>query len=163
MQPSPLRWALLPGIFLVAALLYLPALSGGFFFDDFPNIVDEGSVKVPDLSLPYLLEAALPLDLASGTRPLSRLSFALNWYVSGMDAAAFKLVNIGLHGCNAVLVFLFLRLLLYLHQAKRPQTRLPSPVLLAAIAAPLWAAAPIHANTPRSIVRCITDCPFGHR
>ena len=161
MPSSPLRWLLIPAVFLAATLVYLPAITGDFFFDDILNIVDEGSVKIPNLSLPYLLEAAFPLDLGSGIRPVSRLSFALNYYASGMNPAAFKLVNMVLHGLNAVLVFLFLHRLLGMFQTNRPEALLPPPLLLATIAALLWAATPIHANTvpyivQRMVLLCVT-------
>jgi len=159
MQQSHFRWVLLSTVLLFAVLIYTPALTGGFFFDDFPNIVDGGTVKLPALSPAYLLEAAFPQEVGSGTRPLSRLSFAINWYLSGMDPFAFKLVNLVLHGLNAALVLLFVYQLLVMCQTNRPATRMPPPWLLATSVALLWAAAPIHANTvPYIVQRMVLLC-----
>lgn len=153
MRNLNLRWTPLAALLLTAVLIYLPALSGGFFFDDIPNIVEQGTIKLPTLAPAYLVEAALPLELGSVTRPLSRISFAINWYVTGMDPFAFKVVNLGLHGINAVLVWLFLYQLLRLYQTNRPGTPMPPPLLVAAVAALLWAAAPIHAHTVPYVVQ----------
>ncbi len=156
-MPSPRqRWLLIPIVFLLATLLYIPSIGGDFFFDDVVNIVDEETLRVPDLSPRYLLEAAFPLELDADIRPLSRLSFALNWYVSGMNPAAFKLVNLGLHGLNTVLVFFFIESLLGRYRNNSPFAHLPSPLLVAAIAALLWAASPVHANTVPYIVQRMT-------
>ncbi len=156
MTSSRWRWLLVPSAFLLVTLLYIPSIGGGFFFDDAINIVDEETLRVPDLSARNLLEAAFPLELGGDIRPLSRLSFALNWYVSGMNPGAFRMVNLALHGLNAVLVLIFVEALLVRYRGNRPDSRLPSPWLAAAIAALLWAAAPIHANTVPYIVQRMT-------
>lgn len=82
---------LLPAL---VALIYLPSLGFPFQFDDYNVIVNQPAVHSLDAwwrSMP-------------GIRPLLKLSYALNWTLSP-EPAAFRLVNIGLHAMNALLVW----------------------------------------------------------
>ena len=91
---------------LAAFLVYLPGLNGGFFFDDHPNIADNPSVKLGDLSWESFRSAWSGGTSGQFGRPVSQLSFALNFYFSGFSPFAFKLTNLIIHCLNGVLVFL---------------------------------------------------------
>jgi hypothetical protein len=108
---------LLPNLIFVTALLatiavYWSGLSGGFLFDDYPNIVENHGVQPSDASLPSLVRAALSSPSSEFKRPLASLSFAANYLATGLDPYWMKLTNLGIHLLNGLLVFLLARALL---------------------------------------------------
>ena len=82
-------------ISLVAALLYLPALGFDFVYDDHYQVLTNRSVLSGDRSigsvLKLFLEATFPGDLY---RPITVISYRLNYLVTGLSANAFHLINI---------------------------------------------------------------------
>ncbi|MCH9670040.1 MAG: hypothetical protein K0U93_01200, partial [Gammaproteobacteria bacterium] len=92
---------------VVAIAIYWPGLNGPFVFDDLPNILTNPTLRMFELTIAALFNAA-----GSGTdslvgRPLAYISFAVNhWMAGGFDPWVFKLTNVGLHVANAALVFL---------------------------------------------------------
>src|SRR6185312_10284053 len=108
---------LLPNLIFAAAILatiavYWSGLSGGFLFDDYPNIVENRGVQPPDASLPSLVRAALSSPSSEFKRPLASLSFAANYLATGLDPFWMKLTNLVIHLLNGLLVFLLARALL---------------------------------------------------
>ena len=99
-----------PAVILGAALLsYFNAFRGVFQFDDFNVIVDNPAVH----SL-----AAWLADAPRGIRPFLKLSYALNWRC-GPGPFGFHLVNVAIHGANAVLVYRLSRRLFALRATAR--------------------------------------------
>ncbi|HUH37171.1 MAG TPA: hypothetical protein VL027_04405 [Spongiibacteraceae bacterium] len=108
---------LLPNLIFAAAILatiavYWSGLSGGFLFDDYPNIVENHGVQPADASLPSLVRAALSSPSSEFKRPLASLSFAANYLATGLDPYWMKLTNLVIHLLNGLLVFLLARALL---------------------------------------------------
>ncbi|RUL76759.1 hypothetical protein [Dyella choica] len=106
-----MRW-LLPIALLITAAAYWPGLSGGWLFDDYPNIVDNPSVQPHEISVPAIWGAALSSPASEFKRPLASLSFAVNYLIGGLDPWSWKLFNLVVHLVNGVLVFLLARELL---------------------------------------------------
>lgn len=102
------------GLCLLATLAYWRGLAGPFVFDDYNNIVDNPKLRVEDLSLPAVWQAMLAGDAGPLKRPLSMLSFMLNYVASGLAPFPFKLTNLGIHLLNGVLVFSLCRRLVHL-------------------------------------------------
>ncbi|GAA0259785.1 hypothetical protein [Rhodanobacter caeni] len=107
---------LLPHLIFATALLatiavYWSGLSGGFLFDDYPNIVENHGVQPSDASLPSLVRAALSSPSSEFKRPLASLSFAANYLATGLDPYWMKLTNLVIHLLNGLLVFLLARTL----------------------------------------------------
>ena len=93
------RTAWIPWILAgLVVIVWLPSLGASFQFDDWAVVVDDP--RVQSVSAWW---ASMP-----GMRALLKLSFALNheWQAS---AAGFRIVNIGLHAGNTLLVFMLLR------------------------------------------------------
>jgi hypothetical protein len=108
---------LLPNLVFMAVLLatiavYWPGLSGGFLFDDYPNIVENHGVQPTDASVSSLVRAALSSPSSQFKRPLASLSFAANYLATGLDPYWMKLTNLVIHLLNGLLVFLLARALL---------------------------------------------------
>lgn len=105
--------ALLVLLALVATLLvYRPGLSGTFIFDDTPNIVQNQAIAISSLAPDTLLQAAFSSSSGPLSRPISMASFAINYFVSGLDPFYFKLTNLFIHLANGIGVFIFATLLL---------------------------------------------------
>ena len=104
-------WLLLAALILTVAV-YWPGLSGGFLFDDYPNIVDNHGVQPQDAHFSSLVGAALSSPASEFKRPLASLSFAVNYLITGLDPYWMKLTNLVLHLLNGLLVFLLTKILL---------------------------------------------------
>lgn len=102
---------------LALALLVLGSYRFGhhaaWHLDDFPNIVQRPSVQMHNLAPDALLQAAREGDLAQ--RPLTNVTFAIDWWRSGAPAGAgpsataalprtFIATNLFIHGLAAILV-----------------------------------------------------------
>lgn len=96
----------------ITATAYWPGLTGGWLFDDYPNIVDNHGVQPQVASVASLTRAALSSPSSEFKRPLASLSFAANYLVSGLDPYSWKLVNLVIHLLNGILVFVLSRSLL---------------------------------------------------
>jgi protein O-mannosyl-transferase len=135
----PLFWFFLC-IVLIAVML--PGLNGGFLFDDLPNIVDNQAVHITSLNLDALRHSLSGPNAGPSGRPVSVLSFALTHYVFGLDAYAFKAINLAIHAFNGLLVaWVIARLLRSPDNAGRTVQERP---LLACWVAAAWLLHPIN-------------------
>lgn len=155
MLPTAQRIALPLGLFLLTLLAFWPGLSGGFLFDDYPNIVHQEKVHATELSAEALGKAASSYGGSFG-RPVATVSFAINHAVWGPDPWSYKLVGLLVHAANALLVFLLLRTLLPL-----AFTRPRSPDLAAASIALLWALHPLQVSTVLYVVQRMETLSLG--
>jgi hypothetical protein len=151
----PLRdiWIIPLGLAIVVAF-YWPGLYGGFFFDDYPNILQVEGVRLAELS-----RDAIHGALTSGTtgllgRPVSQLSFAINYFFSAYDPFAFKLTNLVIHCLNSILVYFVARQLIAETQSERTEKHV---VLLAGIVAFSWAIHPIQMTSVLYVVQRMTS------
>jgi tetratricopeptide (TPR) repeat protein len=96
---------LIAALLVVTVLLvYLPALSGGFVWDD------EGHVTRPDLrTVGGLVRIWTEPGATQQYYPLLHSGFWLQWRLWGEHALGYHLVNVLLHALNALLVWLILR------------------------------------------------------
>ena len=98
----------------LAWLVYAPGLTGGFIFDDFPNVVDNAGVHPSQASVGSLVRAALSSPASDFKRPLASLSFAANYLVTGLDPMPMKATNLVIHLLNGwLLYFVVARLLMF--------------------------------------------------
>lgn len=112
MKALLLRWLYMTTLIIVVTLIFYPGLSGNFFFDDKPSIVDNSSLQLFDGSFSSLISASSNGVASPLGRPLSMASFALNLHFSGADPFYFKLVNLLIHLACGGLVFVLARQLL---------------------------------------------------
>src|SRR3989338_1192085 len=115
MLTRAIKPALLFCILAITVACYLPGLAGHFIFDDWGHNRLNPYLKIDSLDFISLWQAAFSGSAGLLGRPISMVSFAVNYYVSGMDAYYFKLANLGIHLLNGLLVFLLTKLLLNLH------------------------------------------------
>jgi protein O-mannosyl-transferase len=129
--------------FVLTTAIYWPGLSGSFFFDDYPNIVDNKGVQPADASLASLVNAALSSPSSEFKRPLASLSFAANYLITGLDPYWMKLTNLVIHLLNGWLLFLLARALTTL--TEKPKTpHAQQAGIVAAVIACGWMLLPIN-------------------
>ncbi len=81
-------------------LIYINTFNVPWHFDDIPNIVKNGSLHLEDLKPESLARAIYsnPVNPWEANdkmyRPVSCLTFALNWYFGKDDVKGYHLVNI---------------------------------------------------------------------
>ncbi|MBM7130062.1 hypothetical protein ISS99_11020 [Dyella mobilis] len=125
----------------LTTMAYWPGLSGGWLFDDYPNIVDNPGVQPNQLDTASLVRAALSSPSSDFKRPLASLSFALNYSFTGLDPYWMKATNLIIHLLNGCLVFFLSRLLL---KSARPHASERSAETIAAWVAASWLLLPIN-------------------
>ena len=86
-------------IIVVGFLVYSNTFHVPFHFDDAPNIVE--NYKLRDLSNSWP---------PSGSRWFGFLTFALNYYLGGLNTTGYHIVNLTIHIFNAILVYLLMML-----------------------------------------------------
>jgi hypothetical protein len=101
---------------VATAAVYWPGVTGGWVFDDYPNIVDNAAIHISrgHSTLAAWLNAAISSPASALHRPLASITFAMNWMAGGGNPRPFKVTNIFIHLVNGVLVFCMLRALLRL-------------------------------------------------
>jgi protein O-mannosyl-transferase len=94
-------------ILIISVLcVYLPGLPGGFIFDDYWNILDNPSITVAEFSLENLVNAFSASTAGPLGRPISMVTFYINYQLGATDPLGYKLVNIGIHIINVLLVYI---------------------------------------------------------
>ena len=100
-------WRIPTGVALLviaACLVYWPALTGGFLFDDEPLLTGSALVKAGD-GLYRMWFTSQPIDYW----PLTNSSFWLEWRLWGLQPAGYHVTNLLLHICSALLLWAILR------------------------------------------------------
>jgi len=98
-----LEFGLLFCFLTLTVIVYWPALSGPFLLDDLVNIPQ---TRITSLSAEQLWHVASGNDSGLFGRPISVLTFALNYYLGGDWTYGFKLTNLSLHLVNGFLLYL---------------------------------------------------------
>lgn len=99
-------------VLLATFFIYRSGLNGPFVFDDGPNVVNNYHLKIQHLSYQGLKEAALSGQSGSLKRPVSMLSFALDYYLERdstspfPESYPFKLTNLIIHLLNGIALYL---------------------------------------------------------
>ncbi len=94
---------------------YSHTLQYPFIFDDLPNIEMNQNIRMETLSLDAIKRACF--DAPVKGRPLAHLSFALNFWLGGLDVWGYHAVNIAIHILASMLVYLVSDVTLRLYRA----------------------------------------------
>ena len=128
--------------------------SGQLFFDDYPNIVLNLGVKLEKLSWESLNLAWSSGNSGQFGRPISQLSFALNYFISGFSPFAFKLTNLIIHCLNGLLIYLLGYQIL---DSLRLRLNLGNVHLYAAVVAVAWMIHPVQLTSVLYVVQRMTS------
>ncbi len=105
-RAAPPPWLAAALLALVTVLIYVPAMRGGFIWDDDKLLTENPAVKTVD-GLYSIWFGNWPEDYI----PLTLSSFWLEWHLWGLHAAGYHIVNILLHAGNAILLWRVLKCL----------------------------------------------------
>jgi protein O-mannosyl-transferase len=126
-------------------LVYWPALHGGYLFDDGVYFVDNPDIHVSTLDAGDWYRAAVAQSgINLLVRPLSSLTFAANYYFTGLDPFGPKLTNVAIHLLNGLLLFFLLRELFRWRDLTVGAIATRNPDAVAAVLAGAWLLLPIN-------------------
>ena len=91
-------------IVLLTVVVYLPAMRGGFIWDDDHLVTDNRLIKAEDGLYRFWFTTEPP-----DYYPLTWSLWWLEWRLWGNSAVGYHMVNVVLHAINAVLVWMILR------------------------------------------------------
>ncbi len=95
-------------LLIILMAVYSNSFHGEWHFDDFANIVNNPYVQIKSFSWPEIKHCIYGLTQERPSRPLSYLSFALNYYFDGENVFGYHVVNFIIHYLAAVFLFLFI-------------------------------------------------------
>jgi tetratricopeptide (TPR) repeat protein len=100
-------------VFALSCLLYSGALRQAFHYDDFHSIAFNPHIRsLENLARFFWDPTTFSVDPQQAMyRPVLLVSYALNHALGGLQPAGYHLVNVLLHGANAVLVLLWVQAL----------------------------------------------------
>jgi tetratricopeptide (TPR) repeat protein len=148
-SPS-IRVLLVVLIFLALGFfIYFNTLESPFVFDDMPRILENRAIRLDELTLKGLMNAAFGKQSAR-SRPIGNITFALNYYVHQYELAGYHIVNIIIHIASGILLWLILTNTLNLKSVRPEFEHGPWIALLAAL---LWLVNPAQTQTVTYIVQ----------
>jgi protein O-mannosyl-transferase len=147
--------ALICLILVPTSLVYYPGLRGPFVFDDWSNFAADPAIRISTLGATELWNAAFGNHSELLLRPLSRVSFALNYLAAGKELSpiAFKATNLALHIINTLLVYWLTRLLLRTGGAKQFGADVLATTWVPVFVACLWALHPLQLTSVLYVVQ----------
>lgn len=126
-------------ITLVTLLCFANSLSGEFIFDDYIAVVEHPTVKYLSNIPKLFLQGYFGDDSSAGLyRPLTSLSFAINFAISGQNPTSYHLLSIFIHIINSGLIYV----LTYFYSRQR---------FLALMSALFFAIHPVHSEAVSAI------------
>ncbi|MDU9048189.1 MAG: hypothetical protein Q3M30_05030 [Candidatus Electrothrix sp. Rat3] len=139
--------------FILLLVAYIPSFQGDWHFDDLPNILENTPLHLTELTPQSLKRTFFAYPESEGTflRPVSNLSFALNWFFHQDKVFGYHLVNFFIHFLTTI--FLFKSCLLLLSSPKMKGRVHGNPFLIAALAALFWALNPVQTQAVTYIVQ----------
>lgn len=143
----PPSWLVFAALLVLACICLWPGATGGFLFDDFPNLASLGRYGRID-NWPALARYLTSGEADPLGRPVALATFLLDARNWPADPFAFKRTNIFLHLFNGMLLFAALR---ELGNATRMDAQRASRA--ATIAASLWLLHPLFLSTVLYVVQ----------
>jgi len=134
-------------------LVYSNSFHCSWHFDDMPNITENSSLHMTDISW-HSLKSAIFSDRNNPnipSRPVACVSFALNYYFGGLHVAGYHLVNIFIHLVSSIFLFLFIYRTLNLPTLRQKYG--PSAYFVALLSTVLWAINPVQTQAITYIVQ----------
>ena len=146
---------LLLALLIVTFLTYEPGLYGTFIFDDHLNIAENTGIRITTLSWEQIV-TSLNSGIASTIgRPLSMLTFGLNYFFTGLNPLGFKITNVVIHLIASLGIYFLARELLYIGQQPTANDKRRLQLTALFITA-CWALHPLNVSSVLYIVQRMT-------
>jgi hypothetical protein len=137
-------------LFFIPLAIYWVGLSGDFYLDDYPHILHNASIKIQRLDWSSLWAAANSTTSGPLGRPLALVTFALNYYTTGLDPFYFKFANVLLHLLTGIGVYYLTRRIAICFSENRAAGN------IAFLTALLWLMHPLNISTVLYAVQRMT-------
>jgi len=142
-------------LLVMLLIIYSNSFFGEWHFDDYHNIVDNRNVHLQTLSWDDIRQTFYGTAVEPRgwhlTRPLSYLTFGLNYFFGGTAVTGYHVVNFLIHALTAFFLFLLVRLTLTLPPMREKYGAVAYPVAL--LSSFLWATSPLHVHAVSIIVQ----------
>lgn len=100
-------WLFLSGVIFITLIVFSPALKADFVNWDDDTYIAENPV-IQDLTIDNLrVMFRMDRSMIGNYHPLTELSFAINYAISGLNPTAYIATNLAIHIFNTILVFFF--------------------------------------------------------
>ena len=149
------RGLILLSVFIT--LIYSNTFHTEWHFDDYPNILQNPSVRIERLTPGHLFNSFFdqrqtdPLNQGRLYRPVANLSLALNWYLGGDQIFGYHVVNLLIHLLTTMLLYFTIKSLFMTPRLRtHDQTQAH---LIALLATTLWAANPIQTQAITYVIQ----------
>ncbi len=144
-------------LFLSLIIIYGNSFQCDWHLDDFANIVYNPNVRIQSLSLENIKKTfyGRSSDQTKINRPLSYLTFALNYHISGTNVLGYHVVNFAIHYIASIFLFLLIYNTLQLpllHERYRK-----TAYAIALLSVFFWATHPIQVPAVTYIVQRMTS------
>lgn len=136
-------------LFSILLISYSNSFHAAWHYDDFDNITENRNVHLKNLDVDGITESFF--FRGEFSRPVSYLSFALNYYVGGTDVFGYHVVNFSIHFLTSLFLFLLIHGTLQLPSLKDRYG--PQALAVAVIATLFWAVNPLHVHAVTMIVQ----------
>ena len=138
-------------LLIILLAIYSNSFYGEWHFDDYANIVNNPYIQIKSFSWTEIKHCVFGIFQDRLMRPLSYLSFALNYKVNGMDVFWFHVVNFIIHYLAAVFLFLFIYNTLKLPLLREKYSLIAYPVAL--LSTFFWALNPVQVTSITYVVQ----------
>ena len=91
-------------ILISGIIVYSSSLNSPFHLDDYQNIKDNNNIRITDISINSLFQVYKNSKIH--TRPVSYITFALNYYFSKDNVYFYRLTNVAIHLLSGLLLYL---------------------------------------------------------
>jgi len=145
-------------LFTLTFLIYSNTFNASWHFDDYPNILDNSNLHIKNLQLKTIYKTFFgrPGTVSDSLyRPVSCLTFALNWYFDNKNVTGYHIVNITIHFFTASILFLTILNLLESPKLKNKFRNSQYPI--AFLSAAFWMLNPIQTQAVTYIVQRMTS------
>lgn len=136
-------------LFVVLLVSYSNSFHADWHYDDFENITENRNLHLKNLDVDGITKSFF--FRGEFSRPVSYLSFALNYYVGGTDVFGYHVINFIIHFLASLFLFLLIHGTLHLPSLKDRYGKHALPV--AGFSTLLWALSPLHVPAVTVIVQ----------
>jgi protein O-mannosyl-transferase len=141
-------------LFIFLLIIYSNSFYGDWHFDDYFNIVDNPYIQIKIFSWENIKNCLYGLSQDRLSRPLSFLTFAINYYFDSTNVFGYHVINFAIHYLAAIFLFLFIYNTLMLPLLKNKYNNTGYSIAL--IATVLWAINPVLVTSVTYIVQRMT-------
>jgi Tfp pilus assembly protein PilF len=133
---------------LIVILIYANTIDSPFIFDSRNNIESNPHIRISKLTLNELAGAALKSPAKQ--RPLSNISFALNYYLHGYNVVGFHVVNILIHISTGFFFYFFVK---STFGTPALRSRYGNYMWISLFTAAVWMVHPLHTQSVSYVVQ----------